>query len=170
MKASQVLSFQKTATALLRNPWQKYKDGTSWYRKFPRGSKRHPLTTKQGNKHFYKGTGSSGYGRLNSAGVYIIDWSKVRTYVVPSDLQSEGLKALVSPTAPQIYQQYVGYQDGVKSAELAWKNVVDFIEYGQNYNDQDLEANDYKEEFINPKVIKSEQVDLEGSESIIKKD
>ncbi|KAK7684107.1 hypothetical protein QCA50_012750 [Cerrena zonata] len=154
MKASQVLSFQKTATALLRNPWQKYKDGTSWYR----------------NKHFYKGTGSSGYGRLNSAGVYIIDWSKVRTYVVPSDLQSEGLKALVSPTAPQIYQQYVGYQDGVKSAELAWKNVVDFIEYGQNYNDQDLEANDYKEEFINPKVIKSEQVDLEGSESIIKKD
>lgn len=89
-----------------------------------------------------------------------MNWSRVRTYVVPADLQNSDLKALVSPNVPEIYQKYVGYDDHAKSAELAWNNVVDFIEYGENYNTQDLEANQYSEEFINPAVIKSEQVEL----------
>lgn len=78
-----------------------------------------------------------------------MDWSKVRTYVVPPDLQNTELKALVSPNVPQIYQRYIGYSDGPKSAELAWQNVVDFVEHGENYDNRDLEKNDYLEEYIN---------------------
>lgn len=156
MRASQVLNFQPSAAVNLRRPWQTFRDGQIWYGLTTRGSKRHPLTTKQGNKHFYKGTGSSGYGKVNRSGHYVVNWAKVRTYVVPQGLHSTDLKALVSPNVPQIYQKYVGYDDGAKSADLAWKNVRDFIEFGENYNDQDLEANQYYEEFTNPKVVAAE--------------
>lgn len=149
MKASTNLLFQSTSATSLRRPWQTFRDGQIWYGLTTRGSKRHPLTTKQGNKHYYKGTRSSGYGKLNKSGIYIMDWSKVRTYVVPPDLQNTELKALVSPNVPQIYQRYIGYSDGPKSAELAWQNVVDFVEHGENYDNRDLEKNDYLEEYIN---------------------
>lgn len=166
MRATQILNFQQTATSNLRRPWQTFKDGQIWYGLTTRGSKRHALTTKQGNKHYYKGTGSSGYGFFNKAGKYIINWSRVRTYVVPADLQHTELKALVSPNVPEIYQKYIGYKDGVKSADLAWKNITDFIEYGENYNDQDIEANQYLEEFVNPKIVKAEQVDLDSIKQV----
>lgn len=44
------------------------------------------LTTKQVNGGYYKGnrTGSMGYFAKN--GSYVIDWKKVRTYVVPENL------------------------------------------------------------------------------------
>lgn len=156
MKASSVLSFQQTATTNLRRPWQTFKDGQLWYGVMKSGSKRHPLTSKQGNKQYYKGTRSSGVGKLNNAGNYIVDWSKVRTYVTPSEMMLTGLKPLVSPNVPQTRQKYVGYSDGAKSPELAWKNIVDFIEYGEGYDDYDFESNQYLQEFINPELVKSE--------------
>lgn len=159
MKASGILSFQSSAVANLRRPWQTFRDGQIWYGLTKSGSKRHQLTSKQGNKHFYKGTRSSGVGKLNNAGNYIVDWSKVRTYVVPADISLSGLNALVSPNTPQVEQRFVGYTDGPKDAELAWKNIVDFIEYGENYDDQDLEKSEYLEEFINPKVVKQQSVE-----------
>ncbi|EEQ35985.1 putative 54S ribosomal protein [Clavispora lusitaniae] len=157
MRASSVLNFQHSATANLRRPWQTFKDGQIWYGLTTRGSKRHPLTSKQGNKHYYKGTGSSGYGKLNKAGQYIVNWSKVRTYVVPADLPNTELKALVGGSVPQIYQRLEGYSDGFKSPELLWENIKDFVEYGENYNDQDLEKNNYLEEFIHPDVLKAQE-------------
>lgn len=150
MKASAVTHFQATTAVALRRPWQTFKDGQIWYGMGKTGSKRHPLTTKQGNKHYYKGTGSLGYGKLNRDGKYIVDWTKVRTYVVPADLHLTPLKALVSPKVPQVYQKYVGYDDGAKSADLAFQNLVDFVEYGENYNAVDLEESGYLEEFVNP--------------------
>ena len=45
------------------------------------------LTTKQTNKGFYKGTGTGSTGRHTKHGGYIIEWEKVRTYVVPKDLK-----------------------------------------------------------------------------------
>ena len=45
------------------------------------------LTTKQTNKGFYKGTGSGSMGEHTKHGGYIIDWNKVRTYVVPPGLK-----------------------------------------------------------------------------------
>lgn len=152
MRASTVLNFQNTASNALRRPWQTFKDGQIWYGITKLGSKRHPLTTKQGNKHYYKGTRSSGIGSLDKYGSYSVNWSKVRTYVVPTST-SEGLKALVSGNVPQIKQKFVGYQDGPKDAELAWNNIKKFIELGENYDVVDYEGVDYLQEFINPKVV-----------------
>lgn len=47
-----------------------------------------PLTTKDINKGFYKGTGTGSMGSHTKFGGYIIDWQKVRTYVVPPGLDS----------------------------------------------------------------------------------
>ena len=49
-----------------------------------------PLTTKQVNKGYYKGTGSGSMGWHTKHGGYRIDWKKVRTYIVPTAL--EGFK------------------------------------------------------------------------------
>ncbi|EGV66075.1 60S ribosomal protein L27, mitochondrial [Yamadazyma tenuis] len=159
MRASSVLNLQASATANLRRPWQTFRDGQIWYGLTKSGSKRQALTTKQGNKNYYKGTRSSGIGKLNNAGNYMVDWTKVRTYVVPADISSVSFKPLVSPNSPQLEQRYVGYADGPKDGELAWKNVVDFIEYGENYDVQDIEENEYKEEYVNPKIVQS-QIEL----------
>lgn len=44
------------------------------------------LTTKQVNGGYYKGTRSGSMGYFAKNGSYVIDWKKVRTYVVPEDL------------------------------------------------------------------------------------
>lgn len=46
------------------------------------------LTTKQVNGGYYKGTRSGSMGYFAKNGSYVIDWKKVRTYVVPEDLDS----------------------------------------------------------------------------------
>lgn len=46
------------------------------------------LTTKQAGRGFYKGTGSGSMGWHTKHGGYVIDWRKVRTYVVPSELEN----------------------------------------------------------------------------------
>ena len=47
-----------------------------------------PLTTKDIKKGFYKGTGTGSMGRHTKYGGYILDWNKVRTYVVPPGLDT----------------------------------------------------------------------------------
>ncbi|KAL9101316.1 MAG: hypothetical protein Q9163_003405, partial [Psora crenata] len=48
------------------------------------------LTTKQAANRggYYKGTGSGPMGRHTKHGGYIIEWHKVRTYVVPAELEN----------------------------------------------------------------------------------
>ncbi|KAL1957440.1 hypothetical protein VTO42DRAFT_6008 [Malbranchea cinnamomea] len=55
------------------------------------------LTTKQVNGGYYKGTrtGSMGYF-AKEKGKYIIDWKKVRTYVVPENLEDFKLTPFVT--------------------------------------------------------------------------
>lgn len=86
----------------------------------------------------------------------MVNWDKVRTYVVPSDLATTDLKPFVSVDVPQIMQKTPGYSDSFKSPELAWNNIKDFIEYGENYNDVDLEKSNYLEEFVNPQQAQAE--------------
>ena len=50
--------------------------------------RRVPLTTKQVSNGFYKGTGTGAMGRHTKHGGYLIQWHKVRTYVVPDQLQN----------------------------------------------------------------------------------
>ena len=49
-----------------------------------RSLRRMKLTTKQGPKDYYKGTGSGSMGRHTANGGYEILWNKVRTYKVPT--------------------------------------------------------------------------------------
>lgn len=46
------------------------------------------LTTKQGPKDYYKGTGSGRMGDHTKYGGYIVNYDRVRTYVVPQGLDS----------------------------------------------------------------------------------
>lgn len=157
MRASSIIGFQQSTAASLRRPWQTFRDGQIWYGMTKTGSKRHPLYSKLGNKNFYKGTRSSGVGSLTKHGKYIVNWEKVRTYVVPAELATSELKPFVSVDVPQILQKTPGYSDSFKSPELAWNNIKDFIEYGENYNDVDLEKSNYLEEFVHPTLAKAKE-------------
>ncbi|CAG8581479.1 14245_t:CDS:2 [Ambispora leptoticha] len=66
-------------------------------RKLPR---RAPMTSKRGHQ-YYKGTGSGAMGWHTKRSGYIIDWNKVRTYVVPPDLDTCEFKPYVSPKTPK---------------------------------------------------------------------
>lgn len=48
-----------------------------------RAIRRLALTTKQGPHNYYKGNRTGAMGKHTKWGGYIIDWSKVRTYVCP---------------------------------------------------------------------------------------
>ncbi|VUC20838.1 unnamed protein product [Clonostachys rosea] len=51
------------------------------------GKYRHlKLTTKDVGRGFYKGNRTGSMGRHTKYGGYVIEWNKVRTYVVPKDL------------------------------------------------------------------------------------
>ncbi|KAK4503275.1 hypothetical protein PRZ48_006703 [Zasmidium cellare] len=45
--------------------------------------RRLPLNTKQGPHNYYKGNRVGSHGTHTKWGGYVIDWRKVRTYVVP---------------------------------------------------------------------------------------
>ncbi|OOF97203.1 hypothetical protein ASPCADRAFT_206024 [Aspergillus carbonarius ITEM 5010] len=64
------------------------------------------LTTKQINGGYYKGnrTGSMGYFAKN--GSYVIDWKKVRTYVVPENLDQFKLTPFVTKRMPPTKSKY----------------------------------------------------------------
>ena len=49
--------------------------------------RRATLSTKRAGKGYYKGTRTGSMGDHTKHGKYIIDWNKVRTYVVPKDLK-----------------------------------------------------------------------------------
>ncbi|KAI0483659.1 mitochondrial ribosomal protein L27-domain-containing protein [Xylaria cf. heliscus] len=82
------------------------------------------LTTKNIKKGFYKGTRTGSMGRHTRHGGYIIDWKKVRTYVVPSGLENFSLTPFVTTKIENIRGRYEGYPKGPKSPELyldRWK-------------------------------------------------
>ncbi|KAI0839979.1 mitochondrial ribosomal protein L27-domain-containing protein [Hypoxylon sp. FL0890] len=83
-----------------------------------------PLTTKDIKKGFYKGTRTGSMGRHTKFGGYIIDWNKVRTYVVPAGLDTFKLTPFVTRKVPPTRGRYEGYPLGPKSPELyldRWK-------------------------------------------------
>ncbi len=54
------------------------------------------LTTKQVNGGYYKGNRTGSMGRHTKHGGYVIDWKKVRTYVVPPNLADFTVRATIS--------------------------------------------------------------------------
>ncbi|KAI1090451.1 50S ribosomal protein YmL27 [Rostrohypoxylon terebratum] len=82
------------------------------------------LTTKDVNKGFYKGTRTGRMGQHTKYGGYIVDWSRVRTFVVPPNLDKFKLTPYVTRQIQQTKGQYDGYRMGPKSPELyldRWK-------------------------------------------------
>lgn len=60
-----------------------------------RAVRRLPLTSKQAGPNYYKGYGGGAMGSHTRRGGYILDYSKIRTYVVP-DLEGFHLTPFVS--------------------------------------------------------------------------
>ncbi|KAI0129529.1 mitochondrial ribosomal protein L27-domain-containing protein [Xylariales sp. AK1849] len=94
--------------------------GRQWrqYRKLP-------LTTKDINKGFYKGTRTGSMGRHTKFGGYVIDWDKVRTYVVPEGLKAFKLSPFVTNKVKRTRGRYEGYKGGPGSPQLyldRWKD------------------------------------------------
>jgi len=114
---------------LLLRPWRKYRTREPFYGLTKSGNKRWALSTKQGNKEFYKGTGSTGVGQHTRKGNYRVNWEKVRTFVVPSNVDSTELRPLVDPTSPNIKNHFQGFK-GATDPQLHMKKVMEFIEYG----------------------------------------
>ncbi|GAP86798.1 putative 50S ribosomal protein 27 [Rosellinia necatrix] len=83
-----------------------------------------PLTTKDIKKGFYKGTGSGSMGQHTKYGGYVIDWNKVRTYVVPAGLDTFKLTPFVTKKIIATKGRYEGYPKGPRSPDLyldRWK-------------------------------------------------
>ncbi|KAH7040293.1 putative ribosomal protein [Microdochium trichocladiopsis] len=83
-----------------------------------------PLTTKDVNKGYYKGNRTGSMGRHTKYGGYVVDYSKVRTYVVP-DLTDFQLTPFVTAKIENLHGRYEGYTKGPASPELyleRWKS------------------------------------------------
>ncbi|TVY27644.1 54S ribosomal protein, mitochondrial [Lachnellula hyalina] len=82
------------------------------------------LTTKMTNKGFYKGTGSGSTGSHTRYGGYLIDWDKVRTYVVPENLKDFKLTPFVTKKIKPFKGRFEGDPKGAFSGEAylnKWK-------------------------------------------------
>ena len=121
--------FHASAAQLLKRPWKTYKDGTLFYGQSKAGNKRLALSTKQGNKNYYKGTRSSGIGHMSDKGKYSINYSRVRTFVTPEDM-STPLKPLVSANIPVPKNTFKGYT-GITDGRLWLDKVKEYVEHGE---------------------------------------
>ncbi|KAJ5934288.1 hypothetical protein N7466_003835 [Penicillium verhagenii] len=65
------------------------------------------FTTKSVNGGYYKGTRTGSMGHFDKKGNYVIDYQKVRTYVVPEDLNEFDLTPFVSKKVQPKRDQYV---------------------------------------------------------------
>ncbi|CDK26612.1 unnamed protein product [Kuraishia capsulata CBS 1993] len=131
MRATQVTYFQETVSALLRRPWQTWRDGAPFYGTDRSGNKRLPMTTKSGNKNFYKGTRSSGIGKHTKQGGYLINYDRVRHFVAPAGLEQTNLKPYVSSNSPSIRHTFEGYTKGAVDPELYLEKVKEYVETGK---------------------------------------
>ncbi|CAD6568340.1 MAG: hypothetical protein ASARMPREDX12_001373 [Alectoria sarmentosa] len=79
--------------------------------------RRLPLTTKQVSNGYYKGTGTGAMGRHTKHGGYMIEWRKVRTYVVPEQLKDCKLTPFVTKRMKPTKGRFEGESKGGLSGE-----------------------------------------------------
>ncbi|PFH59553.1 hypothetical protein XA68_12185 [Ophiocordyceps unilateralis] len=87
------------------------------------------LTTKDVGKGYYKGNRTGSMGSHTKWGGYVIDWAKVRTYVVPN-LDAFKLSPFVSRQIPARPGEYKGVEKGPQSPYL-------YLEQWKRYNGVD---------------------------------
>ncbi|KAL3470562.1 hypothetical protein BJX99DRAFT_45050 [Aspergillus californicus] len=106
------------------------------------------LTTKQVNGGYYKGnrTGSTGYFAKN--GSYVIDWKKVRTYVVPENLNEFKLTPfvtkLMAPTKSK-YTHEIERANKIFTVERAL-NGKDYLDLWASDNSREVLAEERREQ------------------------
>ncbi|KAF2203360.1 hypothetical protein GQ43DRAFT_411785 [Delitschia confertaspora ATCC 74209] len=69
------------------------------------------LTTKMTNKGYYKGNRVGSMGKLTKHGNFIVDYAKVRTYVVPHGLKDSILTPFVTKVIEKDELQYLKVQN-----------------------------------------------------------
>ncbi|KAH7419437.1 50S ribosomal protein-like protein YmL27 [Cadophora sp. MPI-SDFR-AT-0126] len=87
--------------------------------------KRLALTTKATNKGYYKGTGTGPMGTHTKHGGYIIDWDRVRTYVVPQNLKDFKLTPFVTKNMKRTQGRFEGDPKGAVSGAAYLKKWKD---------------------------------------------
>ncbi|KAJ5183328.1 hypothetical protein N7492_000944 [Penicillium capsulatum] len=93
------------------------------------------LTTKQVNGGYYKGTRTGSMGYFDKKGNYVIDWKKVRTYVVP-DLENFKLSPFVTkrmPAKPTLYTKDIE-RNGRTVTVVDKLNGYDYLDLWELHN------------------------------------
>ncbi|TPX62717.1 hypothetical protein SpCBS45565_g06951 [Spizellomyces sp. 'palustris'] len=75
-----------------------------------RGATRRVMSAKQGNKNFYKGTGSGRMGRWTARGRFILEPWRFRSWEIP-DLSTCELKPYVSKNADKYLRRAHTFRD-----------------------------------------------------------
>ncbi|KAK1251990.1 hypothetical protein MKX07_007469 [Trichoderma sp. CBMAI-0711] len=95
------------------------------------GKYRHlKLTTKDVGRGFYKGNRTGSMGRHTKYGGYLIEWNKVRTYVVPQNLAESKLTPFVSREVREEPGDYKGLSKGPQDPYF-------YVEQWKRYNGVD---------------------------------
>ena len=92
--------------------------------------RRLPLTTKQVGGGYYKGTGTGSMGRHTKHGGYVIEWRKVRTYVVPEQLKDCKVCRLYLPSFAETYKAAVTAHTLCYKGDGAYERAVRRIREG----------------------------------------
>ncbi|KAJ3012998.1 hypothetical protein HKX48_005973 [Thoreauomyces humboldtii] len=82
-----------------------------------RGATRGVMSSKQGNKNFYKGTGSGKMGRWTARGRYILEPWRFRQWIVP-DLSACEMKPYVSKEANKYLRRAHTFRDYFRADNL----------------------------------------------------
>ncbi|GLI77504.1 hypothetical protein PoHVEF18_005794 [Penicillium ochrochloron] len=105
------------------------------------------LTTKQVNGGYYKGTRTGSMGYFDPKGNYVIDWKKVRTYVVPEGLDTFKLTPFVSKrmdSTPSVYKKQVE-RNGRTYTVIDSMKGTDFLDQWYSSNPDEVLARETAE-------------------------
>ncbi|RMJ28883.1 50S ribosomal protein YmL27 [Aspergillus sp. HF37] len=86
------------------------------------------LTTKQVNGGYYKGNQTGSMGFFGKPGSYVIDWKKVRTYVVPENLDEFKLTPFVTKRMAPTKSKYTKVEKNGKPAEKGFGGM-DYLDH-----------------------------------------
>ncbi|EEA21671.1 hypothetical protein TMatcc_008911 [Talaromyces marneffei ATCC 18224] len=94
------------------------------------------LTTKQVNRGYYKGNRTGSMGFFLKTGTYIIDPSKLRTYVVPENLDSFKLTPFVTKSFLPTRTKYTTEEDrnGLTISKDRAFNGEDYLDLWEKLN------------------------------------
>ncbi|KAI8822642.1 uncharacterized protein EV422DRAFT_408311 [Fimicolochytrium jonesii] len=76
-----------------------------------RGATRGVLSAKQGNKNYYKGTGSGRMGRWTARGRFILEPWRFRQWMIPKDLSEFQLHPYIDQETPSSVKRGHSFRD-----------------------------------------------------------